>query len=222
MQQTTPASKSILPCFIAATDTPPLKECRDFLKKEMTNQTQGGARRPTPSVKSMAESWTLLFLVLWAVNVSSCKGTCCTAALINASRRLTGFEDLYIHAHSGSAVQAVWCRDVILFVDVIAVYVSCDSVYFRDCPHSCSGTGAKCNSRPKQNTQHRDKYRWCSVVLSQLLDNTHKRFKGKTLHFAKPQSQRFVAISLLNWVDNDYAVFKVIIAGGYVLLIKKK
>lgn len=181
MQQTTPASKSILPCFIAAIDTPPLKECRDFLKKEMTNQTQGSARRPAPSVKSMAESWTLLFLMLWAVNVSSCKDTCCTAALINASRHLTGFEDLYTHARSGSVVEAVWWHDVILFVDVLAVLMSCDSVYFRDCPDSCSGTGAKCNSGSKQKTQHRDKYRRCPAVLSQLLDKTHKRFKSKTL-----------------------------------------
>lgn len=131
--------------------------------------------------------------------MSSCKGTCCTAGLINASRRLTGFEDLYIHACSGSAVEAVWWRDVILFVDVIAVFVSSDSLYFHDCPDSGSGKGAKCNSGSKQKTQHRDKYRWCSVVHSQLVDKTHERFKGKTLkEQKKTQSHCFVAISLVN------------------------
>lgn len=100
-------------------------------------------------------------------------------------------------------------------MDVIAVFVSSDSLYFHDCPDSGSGKGAKCNSGSKQKTQHRDKYRWCSVVHSQLVDKTHERFKGKTLkEQKKTQSHCFVAISLVNWDDNDYAVFEVIMTGS--------
>ncbi len=116
------------------------------LSQERNDQSDTrSAPRPTPSVKSMAESWTLLFfLVLWAVNVSSCKVPAALQVWLMPPDVWTGFEDLYIHACSGSAVQAVWWRDAILFVDVIAVFVSSDSLYFCDCPDSSSGRGAKC------------------------------------------------------------------------------